>query len=518
MSTRDDDNELDKAFRKALEHPDIPFDSRAWQAMNRKLDDFQARRAARRKRWLATLTALLLLTASGTWYSTQRPRATGADRPDGRVERRNSPVTANPRPTARESTDRSDSSPATGRSGGQTVWATPFEKAVKDASSKNQTSTDAPIARREQGMDEAAALPITPPPARDRPTRNATPATGTPGQPSGGPGVPGRKSTEPENKVADRLRPERAPGRKPNKKAAPAPGTPTNAPRRPPVGPVAGRLRDRLRDETPAGQREGLPDGALSRLRSVPPGYPLETLSRLRPVPPRFLLAPANGKYLVQLLSQRSDVEIQPDLSQEIAKPRTKSLLSRLSFLLTVAPDLSTVGFVRFTAPGISGGVALEYRLSDRWSVTAGGFYSDKRYQATADDYTPSRPWTYRPDLIGGNCKIIDLPVNLRYYALSRATGNLFVGVGLSSYLMRSEDYEYRYNHYPTRTWKAPDRVQHWLGVINLSMGYEWKLGNRFAIQVEPYLKLPITGVGAGDVKLSSTGAFMTLKYRMSGQ
>jgi hypothetical protein len=53
------------------------------------------------------------------------------------------------------------------------------------------------------------------------------------------------------------------------------------------------------------------------------------------------------------------------------------------------------------------------------------------------------------------------------------------------------------------------------LSVVNLSVGYERNLGRRFSWQAEPFLKLPLGGVGFGKVRLGSGGVFVSLKYKM---
>jgi hypothetical protein len=54
---------------------------------------------------------------------------------------------------------------------------------------------------------------------------------------------------------------------------------------------------------------------------------------------------------------------------------------------------------------------------------------------------------------------------------------------------------------------------QHYLGIMNFSLGYERLLTERIAIQIEPYLKVPIKGIGEGRISLKSAGALIGLKY-----
>ena len=53
---------------------------------------------------------------------------------------------------------------------------------------------------------------------------------------------------------------------------------------------------------------------------------------------------------------------------------------------------------------------------------------------------------------------------------------------------------------------------KHVFSIVNLSAGYE-KTWNRFGLQVSPYAKLPLKGIGGGKVKLASAGVLVSAKY-----
>lgn len=165
-------------------------------------------------------------------------------------------------------------------------------------------------------------------------------------------------------------------------------------------------------------------------------------------------------------------------------------------------------------------GVSLEYHISNRVSISVGAIYSTKIYEADARRYNPDNPYwaSYYPKPVDvkGNCKVIDLPVNIRYNFLNREKYNLYVSGGLSSYLMLREDYKYIYKVYDPNQrygWHGKNEYKHFFKVVNLSAGYERKLNERFSLQAEPFIKLPTAGVGYGRIKLLSTGLFMSVKY-----
>ncbi len=193
----------------------------------------------------------------------------------------------------------------------------------------------------------------------------------------------------------------------------------------------------------------------------------------------------------------------------------------RLSVALMLSPDLSSVGFFNAAVPGTNAGVRLEYRLSNRSSVNAGLVHSVKNYSAKPEDYHPPYgTWGYgrKPSAIDAKCKVLDIPLNLRFDAIRQPKYTLFVSNGLSSYIMLSERYNYTYdvpNSYLIQRWTGRRTGNFYFSVYNVSMGYERQFNKRFSWQVEPFLKLPLGGVGFGKVRLLSTGVFFTAKYHL---
>ena len=47
---------------------------------------------------------------------------------------------------------------------------------------------------------------------------------------------------------------------------------------------------------------------------------------------------------------------------------------------------------------------------------------------------------------------------------------------------------------------------KNWLSVLQLNVGYEINFKNRGSLRLEPYAKLPLKGIGIGELPLSSTG------------
>ncbi|MBF9223947.1 outer membrane beta-barrel protein [Hymenobacter ruricola] len=204
------------------------------------------------------------------------------------------------------------------------------------------------------------------------------------------------------------------------------------------------------------------------------------------------------------------------------ANPEKPALAHQPRFYvgLVGAPDITTVKFANVESPLPNLGVVLEYRLGSRLRVTTGLLRSTKQYKARRADYDFGDYGVYLThryfDDVDGSCTVLDVPLNLRYDLVSRPHYALYGSVGLSSFFMQREQYSYSYVEYNKPGYWSGEVVnanRHLFSILNLSAGYERALSSRWSLHAEPYVKLPLAGVGAGKLKLTSAGVFLGVKY-----
>lgn len=182
-----------------------------------------------------------------------------------------------------------------------------------------------------------------------------------------------------------------------------------------------------------------------------------------------------------------------------------------------IAPDLSTVGMKNFSAPKTAWNVLLEYRIVPRLFVQSGITRSLKVYKAGKDDYRlpAGVKQSVYPSSVNGECTVLEVPLNVRYDFAVHERSNWFGSMGVSSYQMRKENYDYNYDkHYPgVKYGWSGETGWYWLSHLNASAGYEYKLGRNLSIVAEPYLRLPLKRVGYGKVNLITTGIWLSVRY-----
>lgn len=189
---------------------------------------------------------------------------------------------------------------------------------------------------------------------------------------------------------------------------------------------------------------------------------------------------------------------------------------------LLAAPDLSTAGSISdFHSPGYKFGVAVNYGLSEKLSITGGIVQSSVRYAASGRYYNPEDQYNYpiiNPDWVTAHCLILDIPVNLKYDVFLFDRSRIFTSAGLSSYFMQSEEYDFDYSEDNARlirqhTEKSGD--VHLFSNAGFSIGYEFDVHPNWSLQVEPFIRVPLREVGWANVNLYSMGSFFSLNYKL---
>jgi hypothetical protein len=222
-------------------------------------------------------------------------------------------------------------------------------------------------------------------------------------------------------------------------------------------------------------------------------------------------------EYTEQEQIVEEDEAINPE---KILKNRAR-LIERFSLQLTISPDFSTTKFLELQKPGTLFGAAINFTLIRQLEIQSGVFKSRKIYSAAGSEYKAGNytdfPYNFNPESATGECSVIEIPVNLRYTFIKRLKHKIFIGTGISSYLMQSEFYSFSYSGYYNKPLTYEYSVErpgnHIFGVLNFSIGAEYRLSPKLGVQIEPFARLPLIGIGAGSLNLITKGAQLNLIF-----
>ncbi len=188
-------------------------------------------------------------------------------------------------------------------------------------------------------------------------------------------------------------------------------------------------------------------------------------------------------------------------------------------FTLSTGLDVSFVSNDKLGTAKMIAGAGLGYTFNNRFTLRTGFYSARKVYSASPEAYNPPPNfYTYYPYLekVDADCKVYEIPITISYNFSQSTKQSWFATAGISSYLMKEETYNYSYKYTPSgplynykRTLENENK--HLFSALTLSGGYQRNIGKHISIMAEPYLKLPLSGVGYGKVKLNSGGILFSI-------
>lgn len=484
------DNELDRMFRQAADRISPEFDPQDWQEMSRRLDNGEREAKARNTTLYSMLGLLLLYSIISTWTAkdktreasmVQSPVATELfDGTDVNTTQSDPSLTEEPAGAQREGLEKTEAveQPVAG------LKATaPVQQSGIRRNNEDMIHDQPAVSKEQDGTSYRKLLPVE---KVEEPLLTQTKADE---------GVlPETENVAGRLPVGTSLVPkEEYSSGKSNEKMEYGTGN-------------EGRVQikgDRPYESSEGIARSGRPS-VYSRLRE----HQTSVVQRYAEIDVDSIIRPVRLPFI-------DSVAAETIVKSERALTRHQWYLK-----IPVSPDFSAIDFSKLGDAGINIGIMGEYAVGKHLSISTGAIWSKKLYdQKNPDKMYTSGTWSAKPSMLNGDCRILDIPVNITYYLFPERKTSLFVSLGSSSYIMLKERYEY------TVTWNQNEYLyeenfsnknNEWFSMLNLSIGIQQKIGKRFFAQAEPFLKAPISGVGEGKVNLMSTGVFLSLKYSLS--
>ena len=192
---------------------------------------------------------------------------------------------------------------------------------------------------------------------------------------------------------------------------------------------------------------------------------------------------------------KQDQVQSMPDFTEPIDLPERKH--SKIALSLLVAPAYNGADNLNKGQIGSDIGLLVTLGVTKKWSLSTGAVYAKKLYET---DYS----YASYTQMVDADCRVLDIPVNVNYTLINKGRTRISFGTGISSYIMLKEDY--RFNSSSREDIHLVNENQHWLSVLNLQAGYERKLSSKISVNVQPYLKVPLTDIGYYKIRLQSLG------------
>ncbi|MEO7802327.1 MAG: hypothetical protein ABIR81_10020, partial [Ginsengibacter sp.] len=209
--------------------------------------------------------------------------------------------------------------------------------------------------------------------------------------------------------------------------------------------------------------------------------------------------------------------ETDSSLQKTISKLKKEQRSSKSFFIsLLAGPDISTIKFQKVTHTGVNIGVMAGYRFSKKFSLQSGLIYNKKTYYSEGQYFNTQKlylPQNYEIKTVDGSCRMYEVPL-IAGYSLSSNKNCVIVNVGISSYLMKGENYDYFVIHNGYGYSKSENYKSRSVNIAAAAIGgltLQNKLTNSLTLNLEPYFKIPLKGVGVGALPITSGGLNISL-------
>lgn len=190
---------------------------------------------------------------------------------------------------------------------------------------------------------------------------------------------------------------------------------------------------------------------------------------------------------------------------------------------VVAGPDISKVQSGSFASTGFDAGVLLGFSLNRKLSFETGIMWTKKIYESEGKNFSMDKVRSTMPvgmeiDNLTSRSSFIEIPVKGKYNFAIKNKSDLFVSGGVSAYIMTKEKNIYNVNLngnreklsgiYEKDNYCVP-------AVANISLGYERSVSKNLDIRIEPFLKIPLQGMGVGSLPVTSAGLQLGITSRL---
>lgn len=175
---------------------------------------------------------------------------------------------------------------------------------------------------------------------------------------------------------------------------------------------------------------------------------------------------------------------------------------------LTAGVEFNEVKQQGITRPSMNAGLLVGWQVKPKLALESGLDYSQKKYFSQGKYFTPesgSMPGGMQINSLNGKVSMVELPLNIKYDLRK----NWYARAGVSSYLMMKEENKYDALMYgqPEKIVSTYDKNKTYLAsMFNISAGYQQQLNKKHTLRIEPYVQVPLKGMGVGYMPVSSAG------------
>ncbi len=199
--------------------------------------------------------------------------------------------------------------------------------------------------------------------------------------------------------------------------------------------------------------------------------------------------------------------------------PKNTSFKPSFYFGLLTGIEFSQVKSQGIMGPGFHAGLIAGYQTTPSLSIESGILFTKKQYKSDGEYFKP-KPGTMPENMLvkslESQASFIEIPLNVKYQ-LPILKNKTFVSAGVSSFIMTNEKNDYRavIGGQEQAVKSSYNSMKNYIGAeINLSAGFAQPLNSKLNLRIEPFVQIPIKGMGVGVMPVTSMGLHLILTHK----
>jgi hypothetical protein len=182
---------------------------------------------------------------------------------------------------------------------------------------------------------------------------------------------------------------------------------------------------------------------------------------------------------------------------------------------IVFGPGINRVKNQKLQKPGFDIGLIAGISiLKGKAAVETGLLYTQKYYFSDGKYFDMDKAGSSMPpgmDIMSveGSSELFEVPVKLKYSVFQKNRSGIMLSTGFSSYLMTKEenDYQAMMNGSEQSMVGSYKNNKRYIAVAaNISAEYNYKIGKNTRLRIEPYIQIPLKGIGIGSMPVMTTG------------
>ncbi|MEO7264354.1 MAG: outer membrane beta-barrel protein [Ferruginibacter sp.] len=222
--------------------------------------------------------------------------------------------------------------------------------------------------------------------------------------------------------------------------------------------------------------------------------------------------------------SEKSNTDSKPgDYTAPIPqKPSRQQKNKGIFYGISVGMNTSEVKSGGFSKPALQAGATIGLQFNKHVAIETGLIISKRNYKSAGKYFNKKNMESSMPagmdimSLTGSNT-FLEIPVQVSYHVPLDNRKSIYIKSGVSNYIINSEN-----NHYKTMLNGTEGSMDasykenkfYPAAALNVAVGLQKTISTTIGLKVEPFIQLPLKGMGIGELPIKNAGLRLVLFHQ----